>query len=752
MYLLSKKNRQISILLALILLLQLDSQAQKSAKIETLIARMTLEEKVGQMTNITIGMVAGESGDSLIIDKEKLRNVMLKHKVGSFQNVIGHAYSLANWHKMLEEIQIMNMKESRLKIPLLYAIDAVHGADYTLGSTIFPHNLGLAASRNTDLAKLAAQITAREVRASGIRYNFSPVLDAGRQVLWPRLAETFGEDINLVKKMGLAEIEGYEGNDLRSIDHVAACMKHFIGYSFPTSGKDRSSALIPEIILREYFLPSFEAAVKAGTRTVMINSAEVNGIPVHANKHLLTDVLRKELGFKGVVISDWEDVKKLTQRHRTASSYKEAVFQSVDAGIDLCIVPMDLDFSKFLIELVKEKRISMARIDASVRRVLVLKQDLGLFDNPFVEKEAIKNFGRPEYQQATLNAARESITLLKNTNGILPLSKEKKIFITGPGANSLSTLNGAWTYSWQGTNPNYFSKGQITILQAVQQKNRNIAYTAGTNFQADRDEISDAVEAAKGSDQIIVCLGEDAYAETPGNIEDLELPQNQLDLVIALSKLNKPIIAVLTEGRPRIIRKIEPFLSGIILAYWPGEKGANAIAEVLFGDYNPSGKLPVTYPKYPNALITYDHKYLDEVFESASPQVYSEEFNPQYPFGFGMSYTNFEYGAIRFSSASLGDGKPVYISVKVSNSGKMAGKETVELYSSDLIATVTPSVKRLRDFKKIYLNPGESKEVTFELTAKELAFIGKDLKWTTEPGEFYISIGNQKKKLSYRSN
>jgi beta-glucosidase len=744
-----KKTKHLYLLLSLILLQQVSSKAQTTNKIDNLISKMTLEEKVGQMTNITIGTIATEIGDSLVIDKEKLRNVMLTNKVGSFQNVIGHAYSLQNWHKMLDQIQSINMKESRLKIPLLYAIDAVHGADYTLGSTIFPHNLGLAATRNTDLAKLGAQITAKEVRASGIRYNFSPVLDAGRQPLWPRLAETFGEDINLVTKMGLAEISGYEGNDLKSIDHVAACMKHFIGYSFPTSGKDRSSALIPDITLREFFLPSFAAAVKAGTHTVMINSAEVNGIPVHANKYLLTDVLRKELGFKGVVISDWEDVKKLAERHRVASSYKEAVFQSVDAGIDLCIVPSDLDFSKYLIELVQEKRIPIARVNESVKRVLQLKEDLGLFDHPFVEQEAIKNFGLPEYKTAALDAARESITLLKNKDNILPLTKDKKIFITGPGAKSLTTLNGAWTYSWHGTNPKFFSKNQLSILQAIQQKTNYTSYALGTEFKGGEDEIANAVKAAENADEIIVCLGEDAYAETPGNIEDLDLPDNQLALVMALSKLNKPIIAVFTEGRPRIIRKIEPLLSGIILAYWPGEMGANAISDVLFGDYNPSGKLPITYPKYPNSLVTYDHKYLDEVFESAAPQVYSEEFHPQFAFGFGLSYTTFDFSPISFSSDKLKANESITVKVTVTNSGKIAGKETVEMYSSDLIASITPSVKRLRDFTKIYLEPGQSKEVTFKLSAKDLAFVGKDLKWRTEAGDFNITIGNQIKKLVY---
>ncbi len=750
----NKMNIKVKALLsiALCFMIQFSGMAQSDdAKIEALIKKMTIEEKVGQMTNITIGMMLKEKGNDIALDYDKLRNILIKNKVGSLQNVISHAYTLEQWHKMLNDIQKVNMDESRLKIPMLYAIDAVHGADYTIGSTLFPHNLGLAASRNTDLAKLCAEITAKEVRASGIRYNFSPVLDAGRQPLWPRLAETFGEDIYLVKQMGLSEIEGYEGKSLKDINHVAACMKHFIGYSFPASGKDRSSAIIPEIVLREYFLPSFKAAIEAGTRTVMINSAEVNGEPVHASKYLLTTLLRKELGFKGVVISDWEDVKKLYERHRVAASYKEAVYQSVEAGIDLCIVPMDLDFSKYLIELIKEKKISEERINASVRRVLKLKFDVGLFNQPFVEEEAFKNFGVAAYKQTALDAATESITLLKNTNGILPLAKDKKILVTGPAAKSLTTLHGAWSYSWQGTNTNYFSKDLKNIYQAIQGKNSNVTYQPGTDFISKDLGIDKAVEMAKDADYIVVCLGEDAYAETPGNIDNLDLPLIQQQLVQALSKTNKPIIAVFTQGRPRVIRDIEPLLSGVVMAYWPGSEGGNAIADVLFGDANPSGKLPITYPRYASTFTTYDHKWLDEVFEQAEPQIFSYSFRPQYQFGEGLSYTTFNTSAISLSSDTLTNNKPITIKVKVSNTGKVAGKETVEVYSSDLVASVTPSVKRLRKFQKVLLAAGETKELVFTITAKDLAFVGKDLKMVTEKGEFDILIGKEKKRIFYNN-
>ena len=735
----------------LFLLLPLHVPAQSEEKrIEELIGKMTIEEKVGQMTNIAIGMMLYEKGDTIALDQDKLRNVLIKHSVGSLQNVVNHAYTLEQWHTMINSIQKIVMDESRLKIPMLYAIDAVHGANYTIGSTLFPHNLGIAATRNREIARISAEVTAKEVRASGIRYNFSPVLDAGRHPLWPRIAETFGEDIYLVKQMGLSVIEGYEGNNLKDVAHVASCLKHYLGYSYPSSGKDRAPAYIPEIMLREYFLPSFTAAVKAGARTVMINSGEINGEPVHASKYLLTTVLRDELGFNGVVISDWEDVKKLATRHRVAATYKEAVYQSVEAGIDLCIVPMELDFSTFLVELIREKRIPEERINASVRRILKLKFDVGLFDQPYVEIEAAKNFGLPEYKKAALEAARESMTLLKNNNNTLPLAKNKKILVTGPGAGSVTTLHGAWSYTWQGTNANYFAKDLPTIFKAIKSKNKNAVYHQGTDFTGTDLGIAKAAAMAKDADVIVVCLGEDAYAETPGNIEDLRLPEIQQQLVKALSKSNKPIVAVLTQGRTRVIREIEPLLSSIIMAYWPGSEGGNAIADVLFGDFNPSGKLPVTYPRYSGSFSTYDHKYLEEAVEHVDPYSYSFSFNPQYEFGFGLSYTTFSNSDLTFSADTVTRERPITIHVKVKNTGTMSGEETIELYSADLVASITPSVKRLRKFQKTSLEPGESKELVFTITSEDLAFVGKDLKMVTEEGEFDIILGKEKKRIFYK--
>lgn len=720
--------------------------------IDSLIARMTIEEKVGQMTNIAIGMIAEEKENTIVLNREKVQEVLTRHHVGSLQNVINHAYSLQQWHAMLDEIQRINMEGSRIKIPMLYAIDAVHGANYTLGSTIFPHNLGLAATRNLELARISGEVTAKEVRASGIRYNFSPVLDAGRHPLWPRIAETFGEDVHVVTQMGLNVIQGYEGSSLKDVRSVASCMKHYVGYSFPNSGKDRAPAYIPEIMLREYFLPSFRQAVDAGARTLMVNSGEINGEPVHASEYLLTTVLRKELGFTGVVISDWEDVKKLESRHRVAATYKEAVFQSVTAGIDLCIVPLDLQFSTFLVELVKEKRISEERIDASVRRILALKVELGLFEHPYVEPAAVKNFGLPEYTRAALDAARESITLLKNEKNTLPLRRGKKILVTGPGAQSLTALHGAWTYTWQGTSDKYFAKETKSILNAIRLKNKNTVYQQGTDFTEKDLGIAKAVALAKDADVIIVCLGEDAYAETPGNIEDLDLPAVQQQLVKELSKTKKPIIAVLTQGRMRGIHEIEPLLSAVVLAYWPGSEGGTAVADILFGDANPSGKLPVTYPRSSGSFSTYDHKYLEGAVEKVDPYSYGYSFRPQYEFGHGLSYTAFTVSTIQYSSDTLTGKRPITIKGTVTNTGQVSGKETIELYSSDLVASVTPSVKRLRKFSKTpSLAPGASAEFEFVLSSGDLAFVRKDLKTVTEEGEFDIMIGTEKKRIIFKN-
>lgn len=737
----------ISSVLCATALLFTESTTVPDSDIESIIAKMTLEEKVGQMTNLTISTIVKEKSDPVELDMDKVRDVIVKHHVGSIQNVVDHAYTLEEWHKIITQLQDVTLKETRVKIPFLYCIDAVHGANYTIKSTLFPHNIGMAATRNPALVKKCAEITAKEVRASGIRYNFSPVLDVGRQPLWPRFGETFGEDVYLVKAMGTASIRGYEGKKLSDVNAVASCMKHFLGYSVPATGRDRASASIPDITLREYFLPPFKAAVDSGAHTLMVNSADVNGIPVHASKYLLTNVLRKELGFKGVVISDWEDIKKLHERHKVADSHKQAVFLAVEAGIDMCIVPFDFSFSDQLIELVKEGRISEERINESVRRILQLKKDLGLWETPYVEKQAIKNFGLPEYQKVSLEAARESITLLKNTKNSLPLEKGKKILVVGPTARSLTSLHGSWSYTWQGTKSDYFSKDVLNVFRSIEEKAQAIhmddSYFLTKKGNEDLKFIPDV-------SAIVVCIGEDAYAETPGNISDLELEARQLNLVKELAKFEFPMVLVLLEGRPRIIREIEPMADGIVMAYWPGPQGGKAIADVLFGDYNPNGKLPFTYPKYSGDLKTYDHRPLDIAVEQVVPEYkYFYQFDPQWEFGHGLSYTTFEYSDLKLSASQIKGNESLKVSVTVKNTGKRSGKETVELYSKDLFASVAPPVKRLRGFKKISLEPGGSQVVSFEINKSDLAFVGQDLFWITEPGDFEVMVGGLKENFKY---
>ncbi|MFN6944595.1 MAG: glycoside hydrolase family 3 N-terminal domain-containing protein, partial [Cytophagaceae bacterium] len=617
-------------------------------------------------------------------------------------------------------------------------------------STIFPHNLNLAATRNPELVYKASEITAAETRASGIRYNFSPVLDVGRNQVWSRFPESFGEDVELVKILGTESVKGYQGKSLKNPNAVAACMKHFIGYSVPANGKDRAPAYIPEIVLREYFLPPFRESVKAGAATLMVNSGDVNGTPVHASKYLLTDVLRGELGFEGVIISDWLDIQKLHERHNVASTHKEAVLKSVEAGIDMVIVPFDFSFYDDLVALVKEGKVSEERINQSVRRILKIKKDLGLFEDPYVEAKAIENFGKPEYKQSALQAARESIVLLKNDD-LLPLKMNASVFLTGPAANSLTALHGAWSYTWQGTKADYFTPNTLSIFGALKASGVNVSYHRGSNF-TDSLLISgkEMNKYAASADAIVVCIGEEAFAETPGNIFDMNLPGVQQQLVKMASATGKPVILVLVEGRPRVIREIEPLSKSILFAGWPGSQGGNAVADILFGKYNPNGKLPFTYPRYPNELLTYDHKPLDVAVEIVEPEYqYFFDFRPQFHFGDGLSYTTFAYSDLTINKEKIHADEKLEVSVKITNTGILAGQEVVELYTRDLYASIVPPVKRLRKFTKINLEPGESMIVTFTLDRHDLAFVNEQLKTITEPGEFEVLVKGLKKGFNW---
>jgi beta-glucosidase len=721
-------------------------------KIEDLLKRMTLEEKVGQMTQLTIGMVVNGRDQDIKIDPAKLEKAIVKYGVGSILNVSDQALTLDRWHEIIGDIQGA-AKKTRLGIPVIYGIDSIHGANYIQGATLFPQEIGMAATWNPELMKRAAEITAIETRAAGIPWSFSPVLDLGRNPLWPRFWETFGEDPYLAKVMGVAFVRGLEGADVSSNNQVAASLKHYMGYSFPLTGRDRTPAWIPENYLREYFLPTFDAAVKAGARTVMINSGEINGVPGHVNKHILTDILRGELGFKGFVVSDWEDIKKLVTTWRIAATEKEATRQAIMAGIDMSMVPLDYSFADHLIALVKEGAVPQSRIDEAVRRILRVKFELGLFEKPVPTAALKAKFALPESRQVSLQAARESLTLLKNANNILPLAKTTKVLVTGPTSDSMISLNNGWSYVWQGSEESLYPKDRPTIRKAIEEKvgASNVTFVQGTkitrpagstsnNTPTDKEEevdIAAAVSAAQNVDVIVLALGEGSYCETPGNVTDLTIGEPQIKLAEALKATGKPIVMVLVEGRPRIINRIADSASAILMAYNPSNEGGTAIADVLFGDVNPSGKLPFTYPRTPNGLINYDHK----PFETEDTAFGNMAFKPQFEFGEGLSYTTFAYSDLRLGKQVITANEELPVSVTVTNTGRRAGKEAVLVYVSDLVASISPPRRRLRRFAKISLEPGQSRTLTFKLRRDDLSFIGADNKPVAEPGEFDVKVG-----------
>ena len=733
-----------------------------SRKIEDLVKRMTLEEKVGQMTQLAIGAIASGQDQQIKVDPVKLENAIVKYGVGSVLNVAEQALTVDHWHQIIGQIQEAATKKTRLGIPMMYGIDSIHGANYVQGATLFPQEIGMAATFNPELMKRAAEITAIETRAAGLPWSFSPVLDLGRNPLWPRFWETFGEDPYLAKVMGVAFVRGLEGTDVSSSNAVASSLKHYMGYSFPLTGRDRTPAWIPENYLREYFLPTFEAAIKAGARTIMINSGEINGVPGHVNRHILVDILRTELGFKGLVVSDWQDIKKLVNVWRIAANDKEATRLAVLAGIDMSMVPDDLSFADHLIALVKEGAVPQSRIDEAVRRILWVKFELGLFEKPMPDASLKSKFGLAEYRQVSLQAARESITLLKNSNNILPLAKTAKVLVTGPTSDSLISMNNGWTYVWQGSEEGLYPKDRHTIRKAVETKigANNITFVQGTkitrppnttsnNTPTDQEEevdIAAAVRAAQNVDVIVLALGEGSYCETPGNITDLTIGAPQLKLAEALKATGKPIVLVLVEGRPRIINRIADDASAIVMAYNPSHEGGTAIADVLFGDVNPSGKLPFTYPRTTNGLINYDHK----PFETENTSFGNLAFNPQFAFGEGLSYTTFAYGDLRLGKQTISANDELPVSVTVKNTGNRAGKEAVLVYVSDLVASISPPGKRLRRFAKVSLEAGESRTLTFKLRREDLSFIGTDNKPVVEPGEFEVRIAGLSQKFTLK--
>lgn len=722
-----------------------------NSKAQSLLKQMSLEQKVGQMAQITLDVLGKKQAPDLpfLLDDEKVTDAIVKYKIGSVLNTSNNKAMSANgWNEIVGELQKKALTTD-LKIPLVYGFDAIHGATYVAAATFFPQQVGQAATWNPKLVFDAAAITAYESRAAGVPWNFSPVLDLGVNPLWPRLWETFGEDPYLVTQMGVQAVNGFQNsNDNKT--SMAACLKHFLAYSDPKSGKDRTNAWIPEHYLREYHLPAFRAAVNAGAKTLMVNSALINGIPTHVNKYLLTDVLKNELGFKGLVVTDWQDIENVFKRDKLATSNKEALMMAINAGIDMAMIPYDYKtFCDDLVALVNEGKVSKERIDDAVLRILQLKYELGLFETPVTNAKDYPKFASVEFEKVAYDAAAESITLLKDSANILPLKAGVKLLVTGPNANSMRTLNGGWSYSWQGEKTELFAAKYNTIFKALQNKvgATNVNFVAGVEYKMNGKYYEDSivnidavVRAASGVDYVVLCVGENSYTEKPGDLNDLNLSENQLALINAVIKTKKPVILILNEGRPRIINKIEPYMSAIVQTYLPGNFGGDALADVLLGNINPSGKLPYTYPRFVNAFTNYIHKPSDEQSNPQGAYDYSADYNPQYDFGFGLSYTTFEYNNLKLSKTSVTAEDSITISVNVKNTGSKAGKEVVQLFVSDLVASLSPDMKRLRGFEKINLQAGEEKLVSFTIAVKDLAFINTSNKWQLEQGAFKVAI------------
>lgn len=734
------------------------SDPEIEANIQDWLKKMTIEEKIGQMCEITIDVVTdfeASQKDGFTLDKAKLDTVIGKYKVGSLLNVpLSIAQTKEKWAEAIKQIQELSMKE--IGIPCIYGVDQIHGTTYTLGGTLFPQGVNMGASFNRDLVKREAEISAYETKAGCIPWTYAPVVDLGRDPRWSRMWENYGEDCYVNAEMGKASVIGFQGEDPNRIgpNHVAACMKHYMGYGVPVSGKDRTPSSISRSDMREKHFAPYLAAIRQGALSVMVNSGVDNGMPFHANKEYLTHWLKEDLNWDGLVVTDWADINNLCTRDHIAATKKEAIKIAINAGIDMSMVPYEVSFCDYLKELVEEGEVPMSRIDDAVARVLRLKYRLGLFDKPYWSTEDYPKFGSEEFAQVALQAAEESEVLLKNEGGILPLAKGMKILLAGPNANSMRCLNGGWSYSWQGHRADECAQAYNTIYEALCNKfgKENILYEPGVTYAPYKNdnwweenvpEIEKSVAAAQNADVIIACIGENSYCETPGNLTDLNLSANQQDLVKALAETGKPVILILNEGRPRLIKDIEPLAKAVINIMLPGNYGGDALANLLAGDANFSAKMPYTYPRHINALATYDYKPCENIGQMSGNYNYDSVMDIQWPFGFGLSYTTYKYSNLKVDKAQFTADDELTFTVDVTNTGSVAGKESVLLYSKDLVASSTPDNIRLRNFEKISLNPGETKTVTMKLKGSDLAFVNYYGQWTLEKGDFKVKCGDQ---------
>ena len=730
------------------------SDPKIEAQVEQTLKKLTLEEKVGQMMELVTDLFgANDKNGVFYIDEHKTDSILSRYKIGSILNAPNTCAPTAKqWEKYISQIQKISMK--RIGIPCVFGLDQNHGSTYTQGGTLFPQNINVAATFNREIARRSAEATAYETRAVSVPWTYSPTVDLGRDARWPRIWENFGEDCYLSSEMGSSMVRGFQGEDPNHIDqyHISACMKHFMGYGVPWTGKDRTPAYISPFDLREKHFAPFLAGLQAGALTVMVNSASVNGLPMHANKEFLTGWLKEQTGWDGVLVTDWADVNNLYTREMIAKDKKDALRIAINAGIDMIMEPYSCDACGYLIELVKEGKIPMSRIDDACRRVLRMKYRLDLFKNPTQKLKNYPKFGGKEFAKLALEGATESMVLLKNEGNILPLQHGKKILLTGPNANQMRCLDGGWSYTWQGHRADEFAGKYNTIYEAFCNEygkenvilNQGVTYNEkGKYWEENEPQIQGAIDAAKNVDVIVACIGENSYTETPGNLTDLWLSENQRNLVKELAKTGKPVVLVLNEGRPRLIADIEPLAQGIIDILIPGNMGGDALANLVSGKSNFSGKMPYTYPKEINSLANYDFKKSEEVGTMEGAYDYNAKITQQWGFGYGLSYTSYKYSNLKVSQSDFRHGDIIKVSVDVKNTGKVAGKESVLLFSSDLIASMVPDGRRLRAFDKIELQPGETKTVTFDLNADDLAFVGYDGKWVLEEGDFKLMIADQ---------
>ena len=730
------------------------SDPKIEAQVEQTLKKLTLEEKIGQMMELVTDLFgANDKNGVFYIDEHKTDSILSRYKIGSILNAPNTCAPTAKqWEKYIAQIQKISMK--RIGIPCVFGLDQNHGSTYTQGGTLFPQNINVAATFNREIARRSAEATAYETRAVSVPWTYSPTVDLGRDARWPRIWENFGEDCYLSSEMGKAMVYGFQGEDPNNIDqyHIATSMKHFMGYGVPWTGKDRTPAYISPADLREKHFAPFLAGLQAGALTVMVNSASVNGMPMHANKDILTGWLKEETGWDGVLITDWADINNLYTREMVAKDKKDALRIAINAGIDMIMEPYSCDACGYLVELVKEGKIPMSRIDDACRRVLRMKYRLDLFKNPTQKLKNYPKFGGEEFAKLALEGATESMVLLKNEGNILPLQHGKKILLTGPNANQMRCLDGGWSYTWQGHRADEFAGKYNTIYEAFCNEygkenvilNQGVTYNEkGKYWEENEPQIQGAVAAAKDADVIVACIGENSYTETPGNLTDLWLSENQRNLVKALAQTGKPVILVLNEGRPRLIADIEPLAQGIIDILIPGNMGGDALVSLVSGKSNFSGKMPYTYPKEINSLANYDFKKSEEVGTMEGAYDYNAKITQQWGFGYGLSYTSYQYSNLKVSQSDFRHGDIIKVSVDVKNTGKVAGKESVLLFSSDLIASMVPDGRRLRAFDKVELQPGETKTVTFELKADDLAFVGWNGKWRLEEGDFKLMIADQ---------